>query len=163
MLSLTASARQAMNAHAVEGYPLEICGLLVGTADGDHRSALEAWPVRNGWEDDPELRKQFLAGLQGVQSSATTEDWDAHDTSRRFVISPRDVMLAMKRARSLGWDIIGVYHTHPNHPAIPSEYDRSVAQPDWSYVILSVRDAAVAELRSWALNESEQFDEETVD
>ena len=62
-------------------------------------------------------------------------------------------MLAMKRARAEGLDLVGVYHTHPNHPAVPSEYDRSVAQPEWSYVILSVRPGEVAEVRSWVLSE----------
>ena len=153
MVRLADSARAAMREHAEEGYPFEICGLLVGTAEEDSRTVRHAWPVRNSWEEDPALRAELIESLSGVVSTASAADWEAHDTSRRFLISPRDVMLAMKRARAEGLDLIGVYHTHPNHPAIPSEYDRSVAQPEWSYVILSVREAVVAELRSWVLSE----------
>ena len=71
---------------------------------------------------------------------------------RRFFIDAREIMLAMKRARGFGWDVIGVYHTHPNHPAVPSVFDRSAASPYWSYVIVSVREGSVAEVRSWVID-----------
>lgn len=163
MVRIADSARDAMREHAEGGYPFEICGLLVGTGDDTSRTVRHAWPVRNAWEEDPALRAQLIESLSGVETTASAADWEAYDTSRRFLISPRDVMLAMKRARAERLDLIGVYHTHPNHPAVPSEYDRSVAQPEWSYVILSVREGAVAELRSWVLNEDgTAFGEEDV-
>jgi proteasome lid subunit RPN8/RPN11 len=56
----------------------------------------------------------------------------------------------------------GIYHSHPKHPAIPSETDRLSAQPFFSYVIISVLDKDTTELRSWLLNEERQFEEEKI-
>ena len=169
MLTLDPAAAAAIRAHAIEGYPLEICGFLVGHvqfSDGeDRREAREAWPVRNTWEDDPQAREALLASLEGARSarSADAAGWDEHGAERRFLIAPTDVLAAMKRAMASGMDLIGVYHTHPNHPAVPSEFDRDAASPGWSYVILSVRDDEVREFRSWVLSEEdERFHEETV-
>ena len=57
----------------------------------------------------------------------------------RYLISPRDLLEAEKAARALGLDIVGVYHSHPDHPARPSEFDREHAFPWYSYIIVSVR------------------------
>jgi proteasome lid subunit RPN8/RPN11 len=56
--------------------------------------------------------------------------------------------------------LLGIYHSHPNHPAIPSEHDRVAAQPFFSYVIISVENGVVKNTRSWVLNSDSQFDEE---
>jgi len=56
--------------------------------------------------------------------------------------------------------LLGVYHSHPNHPAIPSEHDRVAAQPYFSYVIISVNETGIAEIRSWQMNDNLQFEEE---
>ena len=58
--------------------------------------------------------------------------------------------------------LLGVYHSHPNHPAIPSEHDRIAAQPWFSYVIISVLPEQDISFRSWRLNEETQFEEETI-
>jgi proteasome lid subunit RPN8/RPN11 len=55
---------------------------------------------------------------------------------------------------------LGIYHSHPNHPAIPSEQDRIAAQPYFSYVIISVMNDHIDHIRSWRLNDSSQFEEE---
>jgi proteasome lid subunit RPN8/RPN11 len=59
--------------------------------------------------------------------------------------------------------LLGIYHSHPNHPAIPSEHDRVAAQPWFSYVIISVLERKIGPVRSWRLNEETQFEEETVE
>ena len=169
MLTLEPAAAAAIRSHAVEGYPLEICGFLVGHVQfgdqEDQREAREAWPVRNTWEEDPQARTALLASLESSQADRTTNaaGWDQHGAERRFLIAPTDVLAAMKRATAAGMDLIGVYHTHPNHPAVPSEFDREAASPGWSYVILSVREGEVREFRSWVLSEEdERFYEETI-
>lgn len=169
MLTLDPAAAATIRTHALEGYPLEICGFLVGQVtfgeDEDRREAREAWPVRNTWEDDPTARAALLTSLEGTRSARTTEaeGWDDHGAERRFLIAPTDVLSAMKKAMAAGMDLIGVYHTHPEHPAVPSEFDRDAASPGWSYVILSVRAGEVTEFRSWVLSEvDERFHEETV-
>ena len=156
MLKIAATALEAIGAHAEEGYPFEICGFLVGSVDADIRTARTAWPVRNAWEDDPEQRAKMF-------TEASAQGWEAYSTERRFLVSPRDTVAAMKRAREAGMDLIGLYHTHPNHPAEPSAFDREAAWPDWSYVILSVRDGAVTETRSWVVEGDGPFVEETIE
>jgi proteasome lid subunit RPN8/RPN11 len=154
MLQITPAALEAMRRHAEEGYPLEICGFLVGLAVEGRRTAQEAWPVPNAWEDDPELRaRMFTAPAEGAQESggATAAGWESASEERRFLVSPQDMLACMKRAREVGLDLVGVYHTHPEHPAVPSAFDRDAAWPEWSYVILSVRGGAVAEVRSWVI------------
>jgi proteasome lid subunit RPN8/RPN11 len=84
-------------------------------------------------------------------AAATAAAWQAESEERRFLVSPQDMLACMKRAREARMDLVGVYHTHPEHPAVPSAFDRDAAWPEWSYVILSVRGGQVAEVRSWVV------------
>jgi proteasome lid subunit RPN8/RPN11 len=84
------------------------------------------------------------------------------DKTRRFEISPFDYIKAEQYALDKGLLLLGVYHSHPNHPAIPSEHDRKSAQPWFSYLILSVQDGLFANLQSWVLNEEMRFEEERI-
>jgi len=80
------------------------------------------------------------------------------------LISPEDILEAEKEASASGLDIIGVYHSHPDHPARPSEFDRDNAVPWYSYVILSVAGGVPAELTSWRLREDRSgFGAETIE
>jgi proteasome lid subunit RPN8/RPN11 len=163
MLRITQQTIKTIQAHSLEGYPLEVCGFLVGGVEGDTRIVREAWPVRNAWEDDPELRAKLFASLEETGAAASAERWEAASEERRFLVSPQDTVNCMKRARAAGMDLVGLYHTHPNHPAVPSDFDRDVAWPEWSYVIVSVREGRVAEFRSWTLDESGAFVEEGIE
>ncbi|MFN3650767.1 MAG: M67 family metallopeptidase [Armatimonadota bacterium] len=162
MLILTPEALETIREHSRRGYPLEICGLLAGSVDGDARTVTAVWPVRNSWEEDAEERARLIAAMEasGAQSAG---GWDDFSEERRFLVSPADMLQAMKRERAEGVKVVGVYHTHPNHPAQPSQFDLDAAWPEWSYLILSVRGGEVAEERSWVLNEAEgRFVEEQV-
>jgi proteasome lid subunit RPN8/RPN11 len=80
---------------------------------------------------------------------------------RRFLVRPDDYRHAEMRASAVGGELLGFYHSHPDHPAEPSQYDLDHAWPFFSYVILSVRDAEHREMRSWRLRDDRsQFDEE---
>ena len=82
---------------------------------------------------------------------------------RRFLVRPQDYRAAERRATELGLELLGFYHSHPDHPARPSQYDLDHAWPVFSYVIVSVREGLAAELTSWRLREDRAaFDEETV-
>jgi proteasome lid subunit RPN8/RPN11 len=81
----------------------------------------------------------------------------------RFKIEPEDVMRAEKAARAQSRDVLGFYHSHPGHPARPSEYDRDNAVPFYSYIIVSVEKSGAAELTSWRLSDDRnEFLEEAV-
>ncbi len=162
LMHLAAAADTAMRAHGTAGFPLEVCGFLVGRDTPAGRDVRDAWPVRNAWEDDPELRQRLFASLEAAGAEKSAGDWESAQEERRFLVSPQDQLHAMRRARQAGMDLVGVYHTHPNHPAVPSGYDRDLAWPGWSYVILSVRDGIAEELRSWTLDEAGQFAEEPI-
>lgn len=71
---------------------------------------------------------------------------------RRYVIDPREFLVVEKETRGTAHGILGFYHSHPNHPAEPSEFDRSHAWPWYSYIILSIVDRKPADLRAWLLD-----------
>jgi proteasome lid subunit RPN8/RPN11 len=82
---------------------------------------------------------------------------------RRFLVRPGDYRAAEARAAENGSELLGFYHSHPDHPARPSQYDLDHAWPSFSYVIVSVREGEPGELRSWRLREDRsQFDEEEI-
>jgi proteasome lid subunit RPN8/RPN11 len=80
---------------------------------------------------------------------------------RRFLVRPGDYRAAEAHATESGADLLGFYHSHPDHPAQPSQYDLDHAWPFFSYVIISVREGEPREVRSWRLRDDRsQFDEE---
>jgi len=82
---------------------------------------------------------------------------------RRFLVRPSDYREAERAATEAGGDLLGFYHSHPDHPAVPSQYDLDHAWPSFSYVIVSVVSGEPGDLRSWALRDDRSaFDEEAV-
>lgn len=129
-------ANKIMQQHAIEIFPDECCGFLYGYETDSLRTIVQAIPVLNSKDGDKR---------------------------RRFEISPLDYMKAEQYALQHNTTLLGVYHSHPQHPAIASEHDLKQAMPYFSYVILSVIDAKINDIKSWKLNEeSMQFDEETL-
>ena len=83
---------------------------------------------------------------------------------RRFLVRPDDYLVAEKQAREAGLDLLGFYHSHPDHPAQPSQYDLDHAWPSFSYAIVSVISGEDKLLTSWRLKEDRSaFDEESVE
>ena len=105
-----------------------------------------------------------LLGKDGVVHEAfalpnTTEE----GPRRRFLVRPDDYRAAEKRARETGLELLGFYHSHPDHPARPSQYDLDHAWPSFSYVIVSVMGGKDDLLTSWRLKDDRTaFDEENV-
>jgi len=103
-----------------------------------------------------------LIGRDGVVTSTfalanTTEE----GPRRRFLVRPDDYREAEKKARVAGGDLLGFYHSHPDHPAKPSQYDLDHAWPFFSYIIVSVRAGAPEDMTSWRLREDRSaFDQE---
>lgn len=135
IVHINALAEQIMTDDAIRSFPDECCGFFFGTDDPDGKKILGALVVNNAKEGDK---------------------------TRRFTITPMDYMKAEQFADERKWQLLGVYHSHPNHPAIPSEHDRAAAQPFFSYIIISVMQGKLADIRSWVLNDQQQFEEETI-
>jgi proteasome lid subunit RPN8/RPN11 len=127
-------------------------------------SAVERAIRTHGVETYPHECCGALIGRDGVVSNVvalpnTTEE----GPRRRFLVRPSDYREAERRASELGGDLLGFYHSHPDHPARPSQYDLDHAWPFFSYVIVSVRAGIAEELTSWRLRDDRsRFDEEPV-
>ena len=119
---------EKIRTHGKETYPYECCGALLGrdAADEKPREIFDVFPLVNRREDSPR---------------------------NRFSVSPRDVIAAEREAAARGLDVVGWYHSHPNHPAKPSAYDREHAWPWYSYIIVNVEKGAAGQMRSWRLQE----------
>lgn len=127
MISLTPAQNAQIRVLAERDYPHECCGLLVGGfAEDGVKTVVEIYPVSNAREESARLH--------------------------RYQISPPEFLKAEKYARSISLDVVGFYHSHPDHRAIPSHYDLEFAWAAYSYVIVSVNNGKSAELFSWELD-----------
>ena len=117
---------------------------------------------RHGRESYPHECCGALIGRDGVVEEALAlPNTSEEGTRRRFRIRPTDYRLAERRAAACGGDLVGFYHSHPDHPARPSRYDLDHAWPVFAYVIVSVEDGEPAAMTSWRLRDDRSaFDEE---
>ena len=122
--------------HAKEAYPEECVGAIVGMDVGEMKIVVDVWRAENVHEDE---------------------------RSRRFLIEPLRIKEFEERAAERDMDVLGFYHSHPDHPAEPSDYDREHAWPYYSYLIASVGDGGVKEMRCWVLRDDRSgYDEEQI-
>lgn len=152
MLKVESNHLQAIQTHAESTYPEECCGLLLGHLSGDVKTLIEVLPTENSWGEEEDEAFQF------IESSA-------HRTSskrNRFSIAPKVMLQAQKNARDRNLDIIGIFHSHIDHPAVPSEFDRAIAWQQYSYIIVSVQQGLACDLKSWNLNDDHQFQPEEI-
>ncbi len=125
-----------IHAHGEQAYPEEGAGFMLGS-DGEERAVVDLLPLSNAREDAARRN--------------------------RYLFTPDDYLKAELEAERLGLSLIGVFHSHPDHPNQPSEFDREWAQPNFSYVITSVRSGKALESRSWRLVEDRsEFEEEQI-
>jgi proteasome lid subunit RPN8/RPN11 len=105
-------------------------------------------------------------GLLVGQDKQTIAVYPMENTSNsphdRYMIDPAAMLAVMKSIRGQDLNIIGIYHSHPDHPAVPSERDRELAWPEYSYLILSVSLGQVVDRQSWCLDEARVFQSEQV-
>ncbi|MGB3491597.1 MAG: M67 family metallopeptidase [Elainellaceae cyanobacterium] len=164
-LHLTSNHLNAIFKHAEEIYPEECCGILLGrvvqasdSSVGDQtlsteREVAEVWQTQNTWDESTEAEIETVVGDAANQSLTR---------SRRYWIDPRELMEAQRYGRDRQLDIIGIYHSHPDHPAMPSECDRVMAWQQYSYMIVSVQHGQAKHVLSWVLNEQNQFQPEEI-
>jgi proteasome lid subunit RPN8/RPN11 len=133
--------------------PLRPLRLADGVADSIHAHGAETYPNECCGA---------LYGRDGVVASTwalpnTTEE----GPRRRFLVRPQDYRDAEKRASGMGAELLGFYHSHPDHPARPSQYDLDHAWPFFSYIIVSVQAGVPRDMTSWRLREDRSaFDQE---
>ncbi len=139
MTSLRLGAAQArqIRAHVRRTYPEEGCGVLLGRDQGEARTVERVLPCENRGE--------------GARAN-------------RYLIAPEHVLAADREARAAGLDVVGFFHSHPDHPAHPSAFDLEHAWPYYSYLIVSVAQGRVAEETAWRLAaDRSRFEPEPLD
>lgn len=184
VLALTSQHIAEMSAHAERVYPEECCGLMVGKIDGSHGATdsatdsetykllIELAPLENDWHCDllaENAPENSLEDESDVAAAALGQS--TYTKHRRYAINPKDILLVQKRARGQGLTIIGVYHSHPDYVAVPSECDRAQAWPEYAYVIVSVHGGSAqgkesgskaVDIQNWTLDSEHQFQPEAM-
>lgn len=130
MIKIEPQCLDAITRHAEQEYPRECCGLLIGRIEDEGRTrvVVETYPVANAWGDSDALH-------------------------HRMLITPQDYMQAEHDFSKQNLGVVGNYHSHPDHPAIPSQFDLEHLAP-WttmSYLVVSVGEGRASDLRSWEL------------
>ena len=124
MLIINSDIAQSIREYGTRDYPNETCGAMLGIDGTDGREVRALFPLTNRRDDSPR---------------------------NRFSITADDFRAAERAAKERGLDLVGWYHSHPDHPARPSEYDREHAWPWYSYVIVSVASGQPCDMTSWQL------------
>lgn len=138
ILQLTQELLAQIHEHGEQAYPEEGAGFLLGAySENGTRAVTSIFPLTNSREEEAR--------------------------HNRYLITPEDYLSAEFAADKLGLSLIGVFHSHPDHPNRPSEYDREWAQPFFSYIITTVQSGKAVESRSWRLAEDRsKFEEEEI-
>lgn len=137
VLTLSAELLTAIHQHGENAYPEEGAGLLLGIVEGESKRVTHILPLENHRE--------------------------ASARHNRYLLSAQDYLHGEQEAARLGLEVLGVFHSHPDHPNQPSAFDREWAMPWFSYLITSIEKGKAAGSRSWQLLEDRSgFDEETL-
>ncbi|NIM65381.1 MAG: hypothetical protein GTO51_05250 [Candidatus Latescibacteria bacterium] len=137
MISINKEALDQIRRHAESSYPAECCGALFGVKNNDTRSVSEIIPLPNRW--------------------------DGESAKQRYLITADDYIYLEKTAEEKGADILGFYHSHPDHAAQPSDYDREQALPVYAYLIVAVEKGTARDIACWVLcNDRSAFSRETM-
>lgn len=133
----TTDVLDAIRDHGADAYPEEGCGFLLGA-------------VRDG--------------TNHVRAIRRVENRQATNRTRRYAITPNDYRTAQRAAAEQGLDIVGFYHSHPDHPARPSETDLAEATfPGYTYAIVAVHDGSATDLTAWTLvPDRSRFEKEAI-
>ena len=137
MIYLTGEHIEQIEAHGERTFPFECGGMLIGRFEDGKKSVVELLPMENAMSES--------------------------EQHNRVLILPKDVLKAERYARSQKLDVVGYYHSHPDHPAVPSQFDLDHALPVWTYIIVSVEAGKAADVRAWEMeNDRSKFNEEEI-
>ena len=123
MITIAEKQLSEIREHGIRDYPYECCGLLLGSFDADRKVVSETYPISNAREESAKRN--------------------------RFLITPEELMKGERYARQHDLEVVGFYHSHPDSPAVPSQYDLEHAWPTYSYIIVSTSAERANDLFSW--------------
>lgn len=133
IMRLPSAIKAELEKRVVEGYPYETCGVVTG---------------------------RQIEGEVHVAGMIQASNLNRERANDRYELDPADFLAADQQARAEGIEIVGIWHSHPDHPARPSETDRNAAWEGYSYLIASVICDGIADLRSWRLEGTEFVEED---
>ncbi|MEO0378401.1 MAG: M67 family metallopeptidase, partial [Cyanobacteria bacterium P01_A01_bin.17] len=139
------------------------------SAETKQKQLIELVPLNNEWAPDILTAHRPVSAAPASASTASTSQGvevgleDSHTKQRRYWIDPKDMLRVQRQAREKGLNIIGIYHSHPDHVAEPSECDRALAWPAYAYVIVSVCEGKAVDVQNWALDSKHQFQPEAME
>lgn len=138
LISISQAGISDINSHGESDYPYECCGLLIGRFEPDGSKLVsETYPISNAREESAKRN--------------------------RFLIQPEELLKGERYARSRNLEVVGFYHSHPESPAVPSQYDLEHAWPTYSYIIVSVINHKAGDLFSWEQQpDRSRFDREEI-
>ena len=123
MIIIAEKQLSEIRTHGISDYPYECCGLLLGRFGPDGKTVTETFPISNAREESAKRN--------------------------RFLITPEELLRGEQYARSNNLEVVGFYHSHPDSPAVPSQYDLEHAWPTYSYIIVSTNADRANDLFSW--------------
>jgi len=138
MIAMTEDQLSEIRQHGERDYPFECCGLMLGRFERNgHKDVVEIYPISNAREEEAKRN--------------------------RFLIRPEELMRGEKYARGNNLDVVGLYHSHPDDRAVPSQYDLEHAWPTYSYIVVTVEKGRATDLRSWEMEpDRTRFNEEGI-
>jgi len=123
MITIAEKQLADIREHGIRDYPYECCGLLLGRFGPAGKIVSETYPISNAREESAKRN--------------------------RFLITPEELMKGERYARAHDLEVVGFYHSHPDSPAVPSQYDLEHAWPTYSYIIVSTSADRATDLFSW--------------
>ena len=141
-LRLTEAQVETIRRHGAQDYPSECCGVLLGKVEGELKHVTEAVAIQNLRHD-----------ARRAQELLPVDDPSLETERNRFLLDPLDQLSIEKDARTRGLEVLGYYHSHPDHPAEPSIYDRDHAWPWYSYLIVSIERGTAKDITCWVLSQ----------
>ena len=125
-MEISGGLLEAIRGHGAETYPEECCGALLGSRKGE------------------DVRVERIERLVNAREG---------DRRSRYVVAPTEYVRVERLADREGLSLLGFYHSHPDHPAVPSDYDREHALPFFHYLVLAVAGGTPGETAAWILRE----------
>jgi proteasome lid subunit RPN8/RPN11 len=137
MITIAEAQLNEIREHGIRDYPYECCGLLLGRYRENGKVVTETYPISNAREESAKRN--------------------------RFLITPEELMRGERYAREHDLEVVGFYHSHPDSPAVPSNYDLEHAWPTYSYIIVSTSEGQATDLFSWEQQpDRSRFNEEEI-
>jgi proteasome lid subunit RPN8/RPN11 len=156
VIRLSSAQYAEIGGHGAQEFPLECVGVMLGDVEAEIKIVRELRSLPNEFEASEEFEAADVAAAAGGEMPV-------YGRERRFQIKPAVMFQLLREERATRRRVLGFYHSHPNHPALPSPTDLKAAHAWYTYIIVSIMDRIPAAMTAWNLNaEHSSFVEEEI-